>query len=399
MTQPRVGHTWAAFSRNAAYRPTGGLPIVKVRGVLRHLGVDTCELVTPYTPERYGRLAPGCGVVVQRDGVQQFSGLVGTPDKSPARLVEWNGETGSALLTVRCLGDDVHLDDRLVLPSPLASPTAQTDNYWTHNGPASTAMWRLIREQAGPAAAASRRVPTLYMGDDPGVGSSRLWSAQFAPVLETLTGWGVLSGADLGVRMTTTADGLRADVYAPRDLTAGVRFSVNLTNLTGWSYGESPPDVTVAIAAGQGDLATRVRRVSSTSSARDLAWGRRIERYVDQRDEEDAGKVQTSADDAVVEGAGAVSLSLEAQDTATARYGEHWSLGDRVTVHVGLPGGETAATVADLVREVAFDVDSRGRERITPAVGTSDAKAVRPGPTQQAVGRLSAGLARLTRNK
>ena len=389
-----VGHEWQAFSRDAGYRPTGGLPIVGVRGVLRHLGVDACQLTTPYSPQAYGRLAPACGIVVNRDGRQEFSGMVGS-----SRRLGWDADTGTATITVQCVGDDQHLADRLVYPSPLADATAQTANYWTYTGPASTAMWELIRQQAGPGAQPSRRVPTLFMGADPVAGVSRLWADQWAPVLDTLTAFGVLSGADLGVRMVSTPDGLRADVYAPRDVSAGVRFSASLTNLTGWDLEQLPPSVTYAVAAGQGDLAARVRRVAASASVGDLAWGRRIERYVDQRDEADPAKLQTSADDEVAKGVGTTSLAIAATDTATAAYGTHWSLGDRVTVHVGLPGGPTAATVVDLVREVAFEVDRQGREKITPAIGTSDAKAVRPGPTQDAVARVASGLARLARNK
>jgi hypothetical protein len=192
---------------------------------------------------------------------------------------------------------------------------------------------------------------------------------------------------------------VRADVYAPRDVSAAVRFSAPLTNLAGWDYQEEPPSVTFAVAAGQGNLAARVRRWSSSSRVADLAWGRRIETYVDERNETDPVKVQTSADDAVGTGAGTVSLAITAADTPSSTFGELWDLGDRVTVSVGLPGGATAATVVDLVREVAFGVDSRGRETITPAVGTSDAKAVRPGPTQAALARVASGLARLTRNQ
>jgi hypothetical protein len=387
-----TGHTWQAFSRNAGYGLTGGLPISKASGVLRHLGVDACELTTPFTPDAYGRLAPGCGIVINRDGQQQFSGMVGSE-----RRITWNGK--QATITVQCLGDDQHAADRLVLPSPLADPTAQTADYWTFTGPASTAMWRLINEQMGPGAVAGRRVPTLFMGTDPVVGASRLWSEQFAPVLDTVTEWGIVSGADLGVRFSTTPDGLRADVYAPRDVSAAVRMSASLGNLTGWDYVQKPPGVTVAIAAGQGDLRTRTRRVSSTGNVADLAWGRRIERYVDQRDEADVTKLQASADDTVAQGIGTVSLALTAQDAPSMRYGIEWFLGDRVTVYVGLPGQPAVASVTDLVREAAFEVDGNGAEKITPAVGTSDAKAVRPGPTQAALADLADDLARLARNK
>jgi hypothetical protein len=242
-------------------------------------------------------------------------------------------------------------------------------------------------------------VPTLVMGDDPAVGASRLWSAQWAPVLDTLTTWGVLSGADLGVRVVTTGDGLRADVYAPRDVSAGVRFSASLSNLTAWEYVQDPPAATYVIAAGQGNLRNRVRRVAQSVNVADLAWGRRIEVLVDQRDEADVAKVQQSAVDALAEGIGAVSLSTQVTDSPVAVYGRDWDLGDRVTVHVGLPGQPAAATVVDLVREVAFEVDARGRETITPAVGTSDAKAVRPGPTQRQLARVATGLARIVRNQ
>src|SRR5690348_5727591 len=104
-----VGHVWSAFSRVAGYQYSGGLPIVSAQGVLRHLGVDTCELITPYSPDAYGRLAPGCGVVIERDGIQQFSGMVGS-----SRKIEWSGTDGTATITVQCLGDDQHLADRLV---------------------------------------------------------------------------------------------------------------------------------------------------------------------------------------------------------------------------------------------------------------------------------------------
>jgi hypothetical protein len=131
----------------------------------------------------------------------------------------------------------------------------------------------------------------------------------------------------------------------------------------------------------------------------DLAWGRRIEQLIDSRDENSATNLQQGAADAIAQGIGTVALSTETVDSPAVAYGVDWDLGDRVTVHVGLPGSTTAATVVDLVREVAFEVDSSGRETITPAVGTSDAKAIRPGPTQKTLGKVAAGLARLTRNQ
>jgi hypothetical protein len=58
-----AGHVWQAFTRDAGYQLSGGVPLVAAKGVRRHLGVDACELTVPFTPTTYGRLAPGCGFV------------------------------------------------------------------------------------------------------------------------------------------------------------------------------------------------------------------------------------------------------------------------------------------------------------------------------------------------
>jgi hypothetical protein len=268
-------------------------------------------------------------------------------------------------------------------------------------------MRLLIDQQAGQGAYTAqdffgypRAVSGLTIGADPVVGTSRVWREQWANLLDTLAAWSVLSGLDLGIRITTLAGGvLRADVYVPRDLSAGVRFSANLTNLAGWDYVEQPPSVITAIAAGAGDLKTRLRQVTYNTTPRDLAWGRLIERYIDQRQETDAGKLLQSSVDEVAQGGGTQSLSLSPIDSTVSTWGEQYELGDRVTVHVGLPGGPTVATVVDLVREIAFEVQGNGAERITPAVGTTDAKAVRPGWSQKQLATVAAGLARLSRNK
>lgn len=397
-----IGHTWSAFSRSSALLPSGPLQIASASGVLRHMGVDACQLSTPYSPDAYGRLAPGCGALLYRDGRQVFSGMVGSQ-----RRITWDSDRATANITVQLLGDDQHLADRLVWPSPNRSPYTQLDDYWQYTGPASTAMRNLISEQAGPSAYEAqdffgypRAVSGLTLGADPNVGTSRLWREQWANLLDTLSAWSVLSGLDLGIRLTTVSGGvLRADVYVPRDLSAGVRFSANLTNLTGWDYVEQPPSVITAITAGSGDLAARLRQVEYNQSVRDLAWGRLIEQYIDQRQETDPYKLWQASADAVAQGHGTQSLALSPIDSKVSRWGTDWELGDRVTVHVGLPGGPTVATVVDLVREVAFEVSGNGAEKITPAVGTTDAKAVRPGWSQEQIADVAAGLARLNRNK
>lgn len=391
-----MAHDWALFSRDEDYRLTGGLPLSSFQGVIRHLGVDTAVIETPYTPDAYTRTGPGCGIVAQRDGRTEFSGLIASE-----RTMGWDAQSGQPTIKVSCLGDNVHLKDRLTFPDPTRAGDQQTTkDYWTFSGAASSAMWQLIRDQAGPGALPDRRVPNMYMGADPGAGDVRpVWALLFDDVLHGCDLISVASGVDLGVRVVSTVDGLRADVYLPNDKAGNIRFSADLSNLVGFEYTETAPSVTYALVAGQGDLKARARASAISSSPLDLRWGRRIESYIDRRDEEDATVLAQAAADAVTEGQGQVSLSCTLTDSQAATYGRDWFLGDRVTVYVGLPGQTKAQIVTDVVREIFFDVANTGAETVRPAIGTTDAKALRPNPTQAALARVSENLQQLINRK
>jgi hypothetical protein len=373
------------FSRDASYRLTGGLPIVSAKAVARHIGVDTAIVETPFTPASFAATSPGCGIVLQRDGRQEFSGLVGSSRETGIDT------DGKPTIKVMCVGDAIHLQDRIVFPDPArAGDDQSTVDYWSRTVPASTAMAALLSEQLGPQALPERRVPTLYAGPDPGVGVSRLWSfMQTDTVLSACQQISLLSGVDLGIRILSTVDGLRFDIYRPQQLAGAVRFSAGLRNLGSFTYAEVAPTVTYAVVAGQGDLHLRTRRAAASGNALDLRWGRRIEAYIDRRDEADGAVLSQAALDAIADGAGQVSLSCQLTDSQAAKYGRDWFLGDQVTVYVGVAGLSSAATVTDVVREIAFTVDSAGAETIVPAVGTADAKSIFPTPTQQRLAAIA----------
>jgi len=386
----RLPREWALFSRDADGGLSGGLRLSSLRAVRRHLGKSTAVVETPYSESAFARTAPGCGIVVNRDGRTEFSGLVASE-----RTMDWDSQTGQPTIKVSCLGDDVHLAHRIVYPDPTRAGHEQTtaDYFVTANAPASTAMWRLIDANLGPSARPERRVPRLYMGADPGAGAVRaVWRDQYETVLTVLQRMSLLSGADLGVRTVWTADGLRCDVYVPADRSGDVRFSADLRNLAGFTYTETAPSVTYALVAGQGDLRNRMRRAATSTNPLDLRWGMRIERYVDRGDEDDPAELQQAADDEITEGAGQVNLACTLTDSQAATYREHWDLGDRITVYVGLPGQTKNATVIDVVREIALDVDNSGAETITPAVGGPDAKAAPQTATQAALAELRRNL-------
>jgi hypothetical protein len=209
----------------------------------------------------------------------------------------------------------------------------------------------------------------------------------------------VLSGADLGVRVVTTADGLRADVYAPRDVSAGVRFSASLSNLTGWDYEQTPPSVTYSRSAPGRAPCTPGPAASPPPRRTSPTWrgAAGSSSYVDQRDEADAAtNLQQAADDAVAQGIGTVALSVTVADTPAVAYGATGTSGTGSRCTSACPGRRPRRRGRPRPRGRVRRRRVRAGETITPAVGTSDAKAIRPGPTQKTLAKVAAGLARLT---
>jgi len=387
---------WDLFTREAGPRYSLGpaVPIVSVKAIRRHLGVSTAIAVTPYSAAASAWLGKGRGISVHRDGREEFAGQI------VQRRITWDAENARFLITVQCAGDEQVLADRLVFPDPLRAPDDQTVNdYWQRTAPASTAMLQLISDQAGPTCHADRQVTGLIIGEDPGVGTPRKYRALFTDVMTTLGTISVASKTGLGVRVAPTGAGLRASLYVPRDLRDTVRFSTELGNLLGFDYTETGPTVTDALAAGQGDLHLRLRRLVSSTSTDVAAWGRRIWTYLDRRDTSDAADLIQDATDQVADGTPTVSLAVTLTDSQAVRYGRDWGLGDMVTVYVGGPDQTSVATVADVVREVYLEVTETGAESIRPAIGTDDATAVIPSPTQQALAAVGRRLSSLETRK
>lgn len=387
------------FARDTGYNPAADLPIDTISIVRKHMDVDTAAVSTPFSPAAWDATAPATGLLAYRDEAVEFSGLI------QARQLNWDAESGRALIHLECVGDAAGLAQRLVFPDPLRAADDQTVNdYWTYTGTASTAMHQLISDQAGPTCRADRQIPGITMGADPGLGVSRPWQGLFngaGPngVLDQLAVMSAASGADLGVRMTGAAGALTADIVAPRDLADSMRFSADLGNLVGLFYRETAPTVTHALAAGQGDLHARLRKLAVTTDPLALQWAIQAWSYVDRSDTADATVLLQACTDAIAQGVPTVSLTATLTDSQAATYRTDWDLGDRITVYVGLPGQATVATVSDVVRQISLTVDNAGKEVLQPAIGSYDAKAIIPTPTQQKLADAANALAGLISRK
>jgi hypothetical protein len=180
-------------------------------------------------------------------------------------------------------------------------------------------------------------------------------SARF-PVLGTLLAELAIV-ANLGFRVVQRGDRLVFETYAVTDRTAEVRLDVYNNTLAGHRVAISPPGATRVIVAGQGDLEDRTFLHLSTAQAlaAEAQWGRRIERFVDQRNTDDRAEL-TQAGMEVLTDEGFTSLAVQAvpmEDTAMD-FGTHWNVGDRVAVVVD--GQELASTVTGYV----LKTDSEG---------------------------------------
>jgi phosphodiesterase/alkaline phosphatase D-like protein len=394
VTPPPRGIDWSAFARDGGYGLSLALPILDLSGVLRHMGLDKAVLTTPYSLSAWNALQPSYGIELYRSGRQMFGGPI------TSRTLTWDGETGVATIKVEAVGDQIVLADRLAMPDPLRAADDQTVNdHWTFTGTASAAMCQLISDQAGATCAASRKVTGLTVGADPNAGISRTWTGLFDNVLDLLATMSASSGADLGLRMTSATGVLTATVVVPRNLSGTVTFSADLSNVGSTTFTENAPAVTSALVAGQGDLHLRTRKLTATTDPGSTRWGRQVWSYVDRRDTSDLTELANAGTDALAKGAGTVSLTLTLLDSDAATYGKDWDLGDKVTVYVGLPGESKVAQVDDVVREIAFTVSADGTERISPAIGSVDARSFLPTPAQRTTASLVERVAALIKNK
>jgi lysophospholipase L1-like esterase len=391
---PDPGTVWSAFARGSNYALTAALPLLDGTVVLTHMGLDKATVTTTYTSDNWAAVAPGAGITLWRAGRQVFSGPI------QSRTLTWDPDNNSAQIKLEAVGDEVVLTDRLAMPDPLRAGDDQTVNdYWTFTGAASTAMRQLISDQAGATCATSRRVSGLVLGADPAVGLSQTWTGLFDNVMDLLTSIATTSGANLGVRVSSSTGALTASVVAPRDLSASVIFSADLSNVGATTFTETAPTVTDALVAGQGDLHLRTRKLAETADTGSTRWGRQVWSYVDRRDTNDAAKLTQAGTDALTKGQATVSLTLTLLDSDAARYGTDWDLGDKVTVYVGLPGESKVAVVSEVIREITLQINGDGSERIQPAIGSVAARTYLPTPTQRAVTAATQRVNALIRNK
>ena len=286
---------------------------------------------------------PGAGVIITGPADVLMSGPVVTSEYAATP------EDRRGSIVFSGVSDSVILADMLAWPEP-ANPdaTTQATGHDTRAGVAETLMHAYVNANCGPAAPAGRRRAGLTMGPDSGRGPIITKSARFPTLGELLTE--IAAVADLGFRIVQRGASLVFETYQITDRTREVRLDVLNGTLAGQRVAVSPPGATRVIVAGQGELEDRtfVAVDNAASTAAENAWGRRIERFVDQRNTDDHAEL-TQAGNEVLAEEGDTSTAVQAvpvEDSAM-EFGRDWGLGDRVTVVAG--GQELTAPVTGMV--------------------------------------------------
>ncbi|ATI18642.1 minor tail protein [Streptomyces phage Amethyst] len=234
------------------------------------------------------------------------------------------------------VSDTVCLADALAFPQP-SNPdgASQTQSHDVRSGRVETVMHAYVNANIGPSAPAARRKTGLILGADGARGPIINQSARF-PVLGNLLSEIALLGK-LGFRVVQRGANLVFETYAITDRTAFVRLDVRNGTLSGQKVAISPPGVTRAIVAGQGELTERqfIEVDTAESIAAEADWGRRIEQFIDQRNTDDWAELQQAGDEAMEEGGfTAINVQVVPMEDSQARFGKEWGLGDDLVVIV-----------------------------------------------------------------
>lgn len=357
----------SVFATDRNLMPVGD-PIsgwVSLDVTLRFNEPSSGTLTVPLSPALDPVLQPGNRLVVVRDGFVFCAGPI--EQSGPQQWAVDGQDSGPGTIDISFADDLALIVAGLAYPNPAEAATAQTADQWTATALAEDVLRDLVNENVGPGALPSRQIPQLVLGANGGAGSTITFSARFEQLGDLLRS-AAIAGGGLGFRTTQVGNTIVYNVYEPQNLTGTVRFSPGLGNLRSYTYTPEAPTCTVAIVGGDGEGAARtiVERVNTAAVA---LWGR-LEQFVDQRGATDLAELEQAGDEALANGAETARLSTVTIDTATQRYGTHYSLGDRVSVQLA-----TGVEVADVVRAVHLQATPDSGEYVTALVGSQDASA------------------------
>lgn len=336
----------------------GQIPVDYLTGftiVRRFNGIGTWTLNLPVGhPLEAALKLPGAGIIVTVRGTVLMSGF--TTWVNTVQTVD----DPDGMTQITGLDDSVLLRDRLAYPTAsTADVTAQTTAYDVRTGTAEDVIKGYVSDNFGPTAPTARKNAQLTIEASASRGATVKGSARFDVLYDLLKGLANASanaGSPLGFTIVQSGTSLQFKCYTPTDRSGVVRMDIANNKLTETTYSLAAPKATRTIVGGSGDGTARVfqERSSYTSLQAETAWSRRIEQFVDARDSNDATTLATNGDSVLAtDGKAQITATVRPSDDQTMLFGQHYFLGDTVTVVVG--SYELAAVVTEVGISVADD--------------------------------------------
>lgn len=367
-TSPR----FRVYVRNGQYERVEELDNwVSFTCIARFNGVGTWALEMSADSPQAALFTPMSGIIVIREvnGVETtvFSGSVSSELAWTARTFRAAGRSDEALL-----------EESICRPTPSQSFAPFPDEYHVVTHEAAVVMAEFVQSNIGASAPAFWQNPYLILGGSGPTGTPTVTGrGRFQPILTVLQELSSATGLGFKLVQSDAQPGaVEFNTFEPTDRSTDARFAIEQQTAQDYEAVWRAPDVNYAYVL-LGDGLGNARTVLEGGDAASIAelGGRRIARVIDIRDVTDTSEGEQRLAEAL---AGAVSLkrsSIVPFDVPSLTYGEHWDLGDLVTIVT--PFGETV----DLIREVEISNEPETGWVVTPIVGKGD------GSDEERIGR------------
>ena len=302
----------------------------------------------------------GC-TLADSSGERRFNGYLTTVEAS-----------GLGTCTLTYTGDLGQLWDRFCYPDPahaIASQSADTD---VRTGKQETVLLAYISANIGSGALTARRMAGLVVPATAGRGATVKNTARLDNLGTLVTT--IAEAANLRLTIEQTGTALNLIVSDAPDLSASARFGAWDSGGPGvvapdWSYTFTAPTVTDAVAAGAGDLSTRVFR-EIVSTGQEAAWGMRVEDLIDSSQTTDVTELDQAAQDAITGGSTPVQITATVLDSPGYVLGQDVPLGAKVSLDLG------GWLVIDRLRQLTTTIaqtDGAPTVSVVPVIGSADA--------------------------
>lgn len=331
------------------------------------LGVGEWKLALPQEHNAVQYLEqPGSGLIVTH--IPTGKVLISGPTDQDS--FEASPEDPNGTLTCNGLSDSTMLWEKLCYPDPTRMSDAQQTAYDVQQGYANVLMRYFVTHNLGSGSLAARNggldlyVDGQVTGTEPNYGSANTKaSVRFDVLGDVLVS--LANTAGLNFRLVqaefvndygTTVPYIALEIWPRRDLTATVRLDVLNGTLDTQQVQRQGPSISRVVVAGQGEGEDRTLIDVTTPEvlAASDKYGRRIERFLDQRNTNDVDELTQSGMELIdAGGLPTTAVKVVPSNDQSMQYGQ-WLAGDTVTVVVA--GQEATAAVT----EAAFILDDTG---------------------------------------